>query len=230
MRRTWLWAAAVAAVVAVVGPVGPAAAGGPSVRIVPSPVSAGSVTTAYAAGFCPRPCGLVHLTVGGVEVATAQPRGRGVVRLRFEVRQIPGQYAVEARQATPSGPRRASVGLVVLAGDRPSTVQRVRVDPRRPVPTFVPEPTAAPEPSPSPVASSPARADPQGSARASTSRQPRASGSVSPDEAALAAAEPRATRSGGEQPGGGATALLLVLAGAAGLVGAVVVAVRRRRP
>jgi hypothetical protein len=93
----------------------------PSLRIVPSPTTAGNMVTAFGAGFCAAPaCPAVVLNVGGRIAATATVDPTGTFSANFRAPTIPNQYVVTADQAA-NPPMRATTGLLVVASDVPPT-------------------------------------------------------------------------------------------------------------
>jgi hypothetical protein len=137
---------------------GPAeAAAAPALRVTPNPVTQGQTTTAFLEGFCgASTCSPVTLLVDGVQVGTARADAQGKMTLRFVANQLPGQYSVTARQTTPSGPRDATTGLVILISDQangspppPSTSPTRKPSPSPSVkPTREPDKTNEPTKSP----------------------------------------------------------------------------------
>lgn len=115
LGRAWA-AALLAALTLVAVPVDAAtAAGTTSLRVVPTPVPAGSTVTLFGHGFCgATDCPPVQIDADGQRLATAAPRADGSFSVRAPVHLAPNQYQVRASQTTPSGTLSATTGMTVL--------------------------------------------------------------------------------------------------------------------
>jgi hypothetical protein len=139
----------------------------PSLRIVPTPTTAGQTVTAYGRGFCAAAtCPPVAITVDGRTAAIAAVDSSGSFTANFTAPTIPNQYAVIAEQAT-NPPLRAAAGMLVVASDVSSS-------------TSVPSPRGSSSTTSSPPANGPTQ---PGSDRTTTSTRSSAThaGSTSDD-------------------------------------------------